>query len=120
MLKKESRFSTKNFERAFKSSKRFPCGKFLFLISNERFTPKFAVVVGKKISKLAVTRNRLRRQMYEALRLKLAPIVEGKSVICLYKGGEIMENVSAFEAALEKVYKFMSRPNNSRNQKHAK
>ena len=38
---------------------------------NDRGFQRFAVVVSKKISKTAVGRNRIRRRVYEAIRLEL-------------------------------------------------
>jgi ribonuclease P protein component len=41
------------------------------LNSNMELSPKFAVVVSKKVSKSAVTRNRIRRRIFEWIRLNL-------------------------------------------------
>ena len=38
---------------------------------NERHRQRFAVVVSKKVDKTAVGRNRIRRRIYEAIRLEL-------------------------------------------------
>ena len=38
---------------------------------NDRGFQRFAVVVSKKVSKTAVGRNRIRRRVYEAIRLEL-------------------------------------------------
>ena len=61
--------------------------------------PRFAVVVGKKISKSAVVRNRLRRQLYEVFRKKFLSKITDKNVICLYNGPEKLENLAQFERA---------------------
>ena len=39
--------------------------------AGHRNTPRVAVVVSKKIAKSAVIRNRIRRRLYEAIRLRL-------------------------------------------------
>jgi ribonuclease P protein component len=41
------------------------------LNSGMQLSPKFAVVVSKKVSKSAVTRNRIRRRIFEWIRLNL-------------------------------------------------
>ena len=43
----------------------------LVFLKNERHFTRFAVVVSKKVVKSAVKRNRIRRRVYEALRLNL-------------------------------------------------
>ena len=44
----------------------------LVFAPNERGFQRHAVVVSRRISKLAVIRNRIRRRVYEAIRLELA------------------------------------------------
>jgi ribonuclease P protein component len=46
---------------------------------------RFAVVVGTKVSKRAVVRNRLRRQIREAIRLRLGTIKPGFDVMVLVR-----------------------------------
>lgn len=46
---------------------------------------RFAVVVGTKVSKSAVARNRLRRQIREIIRLRLAEIKPGFDVMVLVR-----------------------------------
>ena len=59
----------------------------LFLISPARSSNShFSVVVGKKYSKKAVTRNKLRRQIYEIIRKRVQPYIKGKNIICMYNG----------------------------------
>lgn len=41
--------------------------------NDKRQTYRLAVVVSKKVNKSAVARNRLRRRLYEAFRIQLAP-----------------------------------------------
>jgi len=66
MLKKKERLTKKEFDRSFAVGKRYhsPC---IQLIYEE--TPDFhgAAVVGKKVFKNAVDRNRLRRRLYGVL-----------------------------------------------------
>jgi len=59
--------------------------------------------VGKKVSKKAVIRNRMRRQAYEILRTQWIPKHPTQNVICLYSPREIPENAKDFEQALHQL-----------------
>ncbi len=48
---------------------RGPLTSLKFVVNGRRKTYRLAVVVSKKISKSAVVRNRIRRRLYEAVRL---------------------------------------------------
>lgn len=63
MLAKSNRLTRKEFETHFKKGKRLHTPHLQLIYSP---FPSFsaAVVVGKKVSKKAVTRNRIRRQIY--------------------------------------------------------
>lgn len=52
---------------------------------NDIAVTRFAVVVGTKVSKSAVTRNRLRRQVREAIRSRLPEIKPGFDVMVLIR-----------------------------------
>lgn len=65
--------------------------------------PKFGIIVSKKISSLAVSRNRIKRAVFEALRRNVKTVPEGYRVVFLVKKGiarkttaEIMESVQEF------------------------
>jgi ribonuclease P protein component len=110
MLNKKSRLTTSQFARAFKNAKRFRVGDFTFLIANKKFsTPKFAVVVGKKISKIAVVRNRLRRQIYARIQEHLVEEITDKNIICLYNGPKILENSTDFIEVAKSLLKFLNK-----------
>lgn len=66
MLNKKERLSKKEFDRFFVSGKRLHSPLFTIVYSQ---SPTFhaAVVVGKKVYKHAVDRNRLRRRLYSIL-----------------------------------------------------
>jgi ribonuclease P protein component len=100
MIPKHSRFTQRLFDRAFRRSRRIHVGDCTFLISDTPQQSHFSVVVGKKTSKLAVQRNRLRRQMYEMIRTNLIPYAKGKNVICLYRGSKVIENSNTFRVTL--------------------
>lgn len=59
-------------------------------ISNpKRKTPRFTVVIGKKVIKSAVRRNRLRRRIYEIVRLELPTLKNGHDVALMVFSGEV-------------------------------
>jgi len=66
MLKKHHRLTVAAFDAHFKSGKRRH-GTYLQLIHSPAPVFHGAVVVGKKVYKTAVGRNRLRRQLYAVL-----------------------------------------------------
>ena len=68
----------KDFERVFKRGKGFK-EDFLFLkiISNNLKASRFGFVVGKKISKKAILRNKIKRILREQVRTKLPKIKTG-------------------------------------------
>lgn len=66
MLSKKERLTKAAFDRSFAMGKRFHTPHFQ-IIYTKAATFHGAVVVGKKVYKKAVDRNRLRRQLYGAL-----------------------------------------------------
>ena len=66
MLKKQERLTKAAFDRSFSLGKRLHTPE-LQLIYHPSPTFHGAAVVGKKVYKTAVARNRLRRQLYGAL-----------------------------------------------------
>lgn len=93
MIPIKSRFSTKLFDKCFRRARKINVGPFIFLITDTRNTAShYSVVVGKKYSKHAVKRNRLRRQIYEIIRITFIPKFKGGNIICLYKGNKNEQN----------------------------
>lgn len=78
-LKKE-----KEFEAVFKGGRTLK-GKNVFLryLINGTDKTKVGFVVSKKISKLAVERNKIKRRMREIVRLKKKEIKDGLSIIII-------------------------------------
>ena len=54
-----------------------------------RKQPRISVVISKKIYKKAVPRNRVRRRMYELLRVKLPELKEGSDIVCIISSPEV-------------------------------
>lgn len=67
MLKKKQRLTTTAFNDSFKKGKRYHCPELQLIHDLSKKEFHGAVVVGKKVYKTAVARNRLRRQIYSFL-----------------------------------------------------
>ena len=85
MLSKEHRIrKDQEVKRVFSSGKGVfdsVCG--VKFVKNERDVARFAIVVGTKVSKSAVKRNRVKRQYREIVRLMLPDIKPGYDVVLL-------------------------------------
>ena len=55
-----------------------------------RHHSRFAVVVSKKVLKSAVRRNRIRRRVYEIIRLELAFLKENQDVVVIIFSPEVL------------------------------
>lgn len=87
MLPKNYRLRLKNdFDRLFKEGK-FAGQAFLTLgfAKNKLVNSRFAVIVGKKVSKKAVTRNSIKRKITEIIRLNLKQIKPGFDLVFITK-----------------------------------
>lgn len=58
------------------------------IVNNRRADSRFAVVIGKKIYKSAVKRNRIRRRIYEIIRLELPKLKPAYDVVLSVSSGE--------------------------------
>ncbi len=102
MLKKKERLTKKEFDRFFASGRRLHFPLFTTIFSP---APDFhaIVVVGKKVYKSAVDRNRLRRRLYNIL-YRLSRENELKGVyIVLTKPTAAKANFAALKAEMEKM-----------------
>ena len=84
MLSKKYRFHSRGGVRyTYQNGKAIRGSKIsLVFANNSRNKQRYAVVVSKKVLKSAVGRNRIRRRIYEAIRIEL-PKIE-KSVDCIF------------------------------------
>jgi len=84
MLSKKYRFHSRGGVRyTYQNGKTIRGSKIsLVFANNTRNRQRFAVVVSKKVLKSAVGRNRIRRRVYEAIRLEM-PKIE-KPVDCIF------------------------------------
>jgi len=85
MLPKENRLKKeKEFEAVFKGGRTIKGSNiFLKYLANGTDKTKVGFVVSKKVSKLAVERNKVKRRMREIVRLKKKEIKEGLSIILI-------------------------------------
>ena len=119
MIDKQIRFTTRLFKHCFKRSKRIRAGRMSFLVSEDRWKKShFSVVVSTSYSKKAVERNRLRRQMYEIIRKRVQPYVEGKNIICLYQGQKGAQDTKELQKDFFRLLSVLNRRNSSQSQKN--
>lgn len=112
MLPKKYRVRLKkDFDKIFKKGK-FAGQAFLTLgyIKNKLNISRFAVIVGKKVSKKAVVRNSVKRKTVEIIRLKLSQIKSGFDLVFIAKpeiAGKKLKEVEAIMLSLFKKTKFI-------------
>lgn len=61
-----------------------------YATNERREKPRFAVVVSKKVHKSAVGRNRIRRRLYEIIRLQLPRLHPDRDVVVIVVSGEVL------------------------------
>jgi ribonuclease P protein component len=85
MLKPQNRLrKKKDFDNVLKRGKGFYGSRIsVKLAKNKLKSSRFAFVVSTKVSKSAVKRNRLRRQLREIIRLRLDQIKPGYDVVIM-------------------------------------
>ena len=71
--------------------------------------PKFAVVVGRKVSKKATVRNKVRRRIREALRQELRTIKKGSYVVLALPGSATL----GFQDICEALHQAFQQTRNS-------
>lgn len=107
MLPKVNRLKKKkDFDRIFKSGKGIK-EDFLFLkwTPNNLKISRFGFMVGKKISKKATLRNKIRRRLKEQVRLKLPKIKKGIDGILVANPGLETRDFWETEETLNKLFK---------------
>ena len=93
MLSKKYRFHSRGGVRyVYQHGKTVRSPKMsLVFVKNTRGFTRMAVVVSKKVEKTAVGRNRIRRRVYEALRLNLDAIPKKTDYVFVVYSKEIMK-----------------------------
>lgn len=83
MLSQKNRISNRRLiDKLNKEGKAYKTSHFVFkFLPSHSEDSKFAAVISKKSAPKAVSRNRLRRQVYESLRTQLKTLI--KPIVCL-------------------------------------
>lgn len=107
MIAKEFRISKKkDFDIILKSKSKFYSNNFVLRFSkNELSKSRFCVVISKKISKKAVIRNKIRRRIYEIIRLNYDKIKPGFDFMILPKLSVLKLDYCDIERDLNYVFK---------------
>jgi ribonuclease P protein component len=93
MIPAKNRFHGHNSLRIVYSKGQAVRGKYFVCkhIANHRRTePRIAVVISKKVLKAAVGRNRIRRRLYEAIRLEMPKLHQHSDVVFIVTSAELM------------------------------
>lgn len=93
MLSKRYRFHSRGGVRYTYQNGKTIRGSRISLVfaENTRNKQRYAVVVSKKVMKSAVGRNRIRRRVYEAIRLQQGKIAKPVDCIFIIYNKEVME-----------------------------
>lgn len=107
MLPKKNRLTKeKDFQKVFKTGKSF-AGKFIILklAPNSLNFSRFGFIVGLKIAKKAVKRNKIRRQLHEILRIFLNNVSLGFDVVVLPNKEIVDRGYAEIESATKNILK---------------
>jgi len=105
MLAKENRLvKTKDFEDVFKRGKFFAEDFINLKVANNNLDiSRFGFIVGLKVSKKAVRRNRVKRQIREIIRLRLDKIKKGFDVIIMAKPEIVGRSYKEIERVVDNI-----------------
>jgi len=96
----------KDFDRILKSPYKFYSNNFVLRFTkNKEELSHFAVIVSTKISKKAVERNKLRRRIYEIIRLNISKIKSGYNLMIFVKKGVLNQEYQEIEQELFYIFK---------------
>lgn len=107
MLPKKNRLKKKkDFERIFKKGKGLN-GDFLFLkiAKNNLKESRFGFVVSKKVSKKAVVRNKVKRRLREAVKLKLPGVKAGIDGVLITRPGIESKTFAELKETVSELFK---------------
>lgn len=107
MLPKENRLThKKDFDKIFKEGKGFFAGSIgIKSAPNDFVYSRFGIIVSNKVSKKAVVRNKLRRQIREIIRLNLKNIKNGMDVAIICNPGLEKKEYKEIENELLQILK---------------
>ncbi len=107
MIAKKFRLHKKSdFDKLTKSPNKFYSNNFVLrFVKNDKDISCFAVVTSKKISLKAVIRNKIRRRVYEVIRLNMNNFKKGFNVIIFVKKGVLEIEYQELEKELLYIFK---------------
>ena len=106
MLAKSFRLTQqKEFKKTYKIGKSASSSLFILkFVPNQKKTNCYAVVVSNKVSKKAVQRNKIRRQVKNWLKKKQTSLKTNFNIIIIAKPKAITADYSQIEEALQKLF----------------
>jgi len=106
MLAKQQRLvKQKDFEKVFKRARScFSKSLGVKALVNELEHNRFGIVISAKISKKAVERNKLKRQIRQAAREFSQTLKSGFDIVILARPGFINQDYKIVKAELEKIF----------------
>ena len=107
MLSQQNRLKNKkDFDRVFKYGKSSKNDFLLLKFKNNNLEDsRFGIVVGKKVSKKAVVRNKIKRRLTEIIKKKLDKIKRGIDVVLITNPGLEKEKFKNLEEKIENIFK---------------
>jgi ribonuclease P protein component len=103
MLKKENRIGlNKEFDRAFKAGQSF-YGKILGIkcVPNDRASNRFGILINTKVSKKAVIRNKIRRELREIIKKRLTSLKPGNDFVIIVFPLILDKNIQEIESEID-------------------
>lgn len=80
-----------------------------YIENPRRKNSRFSVVVGKKVMKSAVRRNRIRRRIYEVIRKEIPKLRDNRDVVLMVFSSEVLTMDS--QALYDMIKQFFSQAN---------
>ncbi len=107
MLEKKNRICLdKEFDRAFKTGQSFYAGILGIKAANNNLSEtRLGLLVGLKVSKKAIIRNKLKRQIRAIIGQEIPKLKEGKDIVVIVLPPIIEKNFSEIKEALLKGLK---------------
>jgi len=107
MLPKANRLKKKqDIEWVFKKGKGFKEDFLILKITKNRLSQaRFAFVISQKVSKKAVIRNKIRRQLSEVIRMRLKKLKKGIDVLLITLPGFAIKDFWEMDEVIDKLFK---------------
>ncbi len=106
MLVKNNRICLdKEFDRVFKTGQSFYGKAFgLKIINNDKANSRFGILVGLKVSKKAVIRNKIKRQIRSIISQEILSVKKGKDVVIIVFSLILDKNFEEIKKALKVMF----------------